>query len=414
MITVLLFYLFLMAIWLENVAGIKISTIHGISLLNISLYALILAWLINIIVKQKIFNPGKINYLILILSIWVICTIPFKLFFNELPNFSLAQEIIYFKNWLSPFLIFLILYNTLEHKKHCLMILNGLIIFLIITASTTIAFASGAIHFGKLKLFTAEKRTAGFIEPNQYAALLVLFIPLLLSRIISSSLKHKIIATISAILVMTALIITGSRGGVISLFIALLAYFFMLFKHKIIKSLKIVLIVFCLVPMFFMISFYLAPPHIQQMIVQRFNPTGKDSVELTSGRTILWPNAFKLFLESPIVGHGLYTALPLMKKNFPIWANTHNDYLKYMVEFGIIGTILFIMVLYTLFRKGLEAATTAQDQITMITCLSYVAGLAGFAVAMFGVNMMQPLFLFWAYSAAVLRLGQISIEAKTQ
>jgi O-antigen ligase len=129
--------------------------------------------------------------------------------------------------------------------------------------------------------------------------------------------------------------------------------------------------------------------------------------ELTSGRTLLWSRGFKLFLESPIYGHGQDTFIPLMKKNFRIWGNSHNDYLLYAVHFGLIGLAIFLLIYFSLYREAKNLINAATDKKIKFIAISYLAGLASYMVAMFGVNIIQPRYLFWAYSAVVLKYAQL-------
>jgi O-antigen ligase len=155
-------------------------------------------------------------------------------------------------------------------------------------------------------------------------------------------------------------------------------------------------------------AYFFAPSHVKEIVVNRFDISKvRDRDELTSGRNILWANGFQLFLESPLFGHGLATFIPLMKKNFHVYGNSHNDYLLYLVHYGVIGLGLFLMVLWSIFRESMHIVRHTSDAELRILSLSYFAGLSGYAVAMFGVNVIQPQFLFWVYTAVLLKYGRL-------
>ncbi len=407
MLTVIFFYFFLLVFWLENVMGLKISNIHGLSLLNIALYALLVVWAINIIKKRKIFNSGKLNGYLIILFFIVAFSIPVKYILNELPHDSLTQELIYLKAWLNPVILFFVLYNTLDNDKNCKLILNGLIFFFIVTVISTIGEATGIIQIGKLKI-VQESRSAGFAEPNQYAAYLVLFLPLFFSITLFSSGWKKIYSITIICLACISILITGSRGGIISLIFTIITYLYIFTSQKLLRIKKLLLIFIIGIPVLGTSAFFLTPANVRHNVIERFNPNmTSNTYKFTSGRTVLWKNSFELFLESPFWGHGQETIIPLMKKKFPIWGNSHNDYLLYLVEYGIIGLAAFLLILFSLFKESWINSLFCNDKWIQILSLSYFAGLSGFALAMFGVNIIKPRFLFWAYSAVILRLGHL-------
>ncbi len=409
MITVIFFYFFLLVFWLENVLGVHISTIKGISLLNIALYLMLIAWAINIVRKKKIFNPNKLNKYLIILFCVVAASIPVKYLLNEVPHESLFQELIYLKGWLNPVLLFFILYNTLDNERHCRLALGGLLVFFTITVLSTIGESTGILHIGKLKI-VQESRSAGFAEPNQYAAYLVLFLPLLFSGALFSTGIRKLLSIMLIFLAIISLIITGSRGGIISLVFACVVYCYVFASKKLIKLRTILIVILIGLPLLGGTGFLLSPQNVREKFLERFNPTHTSNAdELTSGRITLWTNSLKLFFKSPVFGHGQNTIHALMKKYFSTAGNSHNDYLLYMVHFGIVGLIIFLLILWTLFRQTWLFSEHSVDNYFVILSLSYFSGLAGFSLAMFGVNIIQPLYFLWAYSAIILRSGNINV-----
>lgn len=409
MINVALFYFFLFSFWAENVLGFKLTSLRGFSLLNLSFYLLIIVWVVVAVKKKKFFEFNGLNNTLLMLIGYVAASIPLKFLLNELPV-NLWDEITLFKGWLAPILLFFILYNSLDDEKHCRIAMFGLLIFFTVTVVTTISASSGLFHLGTIKV--EQDRSAGFAEPNQYAAYLVLFFPLLFSFALFAKTKtKKLVSWVLIFMACITLLITGSRGGVLSLFCAICIYFLVFYRKKLLNPSGFILSLIVALPLIATSAFFVAPDNVKKVVIERFDPSNaKDTDELTSGRTILWANGFKIFLSSPIYGHGQGSFVPLMKKNFRIWGNSHNDYLLYLAQYGIIGFVLFLMVLWSLFHGSWLIARYSADRDLIILVLSYFAGLTGFAVAMFAVNIIQPLFLFWAYSAIVLKSGQLAIQ----
>jgi O-antigen ligase len=411
MMSLIFFYFFLFVFWAENVLGFKLSPITGLSFMNAAIYLLFLGWILAILQTRKLIEPNRVNKYIIILFTVFLISVPLKFLHAEVPNLSIFNEIVSLKSMIDPFLLFFLLYNCLGDEKYCRLAIAGLLVFLVVSVISSIGVSAGIITmFGKLR--DIKGRTAGFAEPNQFAAYLVLFIPLLISgTLFSKNSMSKILHIGILLLSLIALMITGSRGGLISLILAMLIYFFLFFRRGTIRFSKLLPILFIGIPLLIGSAFMVSPDHVQEVVVERFDPTKtSDTQQLTSGRNIIWANGLKLFLQSPIYGHGSATFIPLMKKNFGSRYNSHNDYLLYLVHYGIIGLALFLMILWSLIRESVIIARESEDVQLNILALSYLTGLSGYAVAMFGVNIIQPQFLFWAYSAAVLKYGHLHLN----
>lgn len=408
MIAVVFFWFFLFSFWAENVLGFKLTSMLGLSLQNISFFLLFLAWAMLSIRAGRFFRPSRVNTYLVLLGLVIVASIPIKLVLNEVPNVSLFDELVNLKGWLDSVLPFVVLYNTLDKEKHCRLALVGLLVFFAVTVLSTIGVTAGFLSLGTLKV-VQEGRSAGFAEPNQYAAYIVLFIPLLFSGVLFPDARKRRLSLVGLFLALLSLLATGSRGGMIALFFTACVYGLVFSAKKLVKPRTFILALFLAAPILGVSAFFVAPDNVRETVVERFDPTkAEDSYELTSGRTTLWKHGLQLFLESPLYGHGQATFIPLMKENFHVWGNSHNDYLLYLVHYGVIGLGLFLMVLWSLFRESWSLVESSSDKGVRILALSYVSGLAGFAIAMFGVNVIQPMMLFWAYSAVILRYGRLS------
>jgi len=406
MITTLLFFLFLLSFWLETVFGVKISKIPGLSLQNIILYIFLILWLIKSLLGGRFINYSKVNKYIIFFCLIAVVSIPVKYLLPEISGLKLTNEIIFLKNWINPFLLFLIICNTVEDKETNNKVFFLLLTFLMVTVLTTIGMVTGVLKIGVLSV--KNSRSAGFAEPNQYAAYIVLFFPVVFSGLYAFRQKAiNILSMLFIVLTLVSLLMTGSRGGLLALFFGMVYYFYQSARLNMIKILPIIILITLVFPLAFATSFYLAPKAVRVEVLERFDPrNSSDTAELTSGRTLLWARGLKLFLRSPIYGHGQNSFIPLMKKNFRIWGNSHNDYLLYLVDFGLVGLVIFLMIFFSLYREVIELLKSTTNRQLKFFAISYLAGLAGYCFAIFGVNVIQPRYLFWAYSAVALKYVQ--------
>ena len=146
-----------------------------------------------------------------------------------------------------------------------------------------------------------------------------------------------------------SLVYTYSRGA----YIALIAGFLLLGAIKE-RKLLILLALFLI--------FWRALVPIS--VVERVDMTHQEDGELEDSAAIrigLWQAATRMFTESPLIGRGFNTFQYTFKGE--VWKDTHNYYLKVLVELGILGLISFIMFLIAAFKVGWKLYSEAPDGI---------------------------------------------------
>jgi O-antigen ligase len=405
-------YFFLFSFWAENSLGFQLTDIPGLSLFNLSFYLLMIVWAYSVVFKTRIFRSNAVNNWLILLICYVVLTIPIKILIEDIPRISLASELISLKVWVNPFLIFFIIINIIDDEKTCKKSLIGLIVLLIVTAISTPLISLKVIDIGTTYFFY-EGRAAGFAEPNQYAGYLVLFIPLILTYVLfEKKLFFKSVSIFLLLIIFIALVTTGSRGGIISFLASMIFYLFTLNRKRMIMLPTLVATIFivCLIGA---ISFAVAPSEVTDTVTERLDPTKSESIEeYTAGRLKTWRKGIKLFIQKPIVGHGQRTFTYLLEKQFGMHLAAHNQYLNYLVEFGIIGLSLFIILYYQLFKLILKQQNMITDLWTQKLCIGYVTGLIGYSISMLAVNMSNPRYIFWFYAAIILRYTQLQVKEK--
>jgi O-antigen ligase len=327
-----------------------------------------------------------------------------------MPHISVKREIIQFVRWSQPLVLFFITFKIIDDKKTCYGAILGLMILMLVTSSATPLTSSGIFKIGK-SYFAGGPRASGFFEVNAFAAYLALFIPLVFTFMLFQ--KNYALRTLNAILLLVsliALITTGSRGGILSLLGGISVYLTTLYRQKVIRLLTLLQILTALT-IFSVISFVLAPTMAKTTVIQRFDPSKSESIETYSSQRInIWLRSIQLFVERPIFGHGQNTIQSLMELR--LWGKkrvAHNQYLNYLVEFGIIGCAFFILLLLKLFQVMWFYQKTTPDRWSKMLLLSYVSGLTGYTISMlFMNNLGPPRFIFWFYTAVLLKYGQLS------
>ena len=91
-------------------------------------------------------------------------------------------------------------------------------------------------------------------------------------------------------------------------------------------------------------------------------------------------------------------------ENSGIWRSAHNTYLLILYELGVIGLILFIILLISVIRqvRVLVMRTEGKEQILM----SGVAfGLFGVITTIMFIDMYSPWFYIWSFLGMSLRIA---------
>lgn len=388
------------------------TPIKGLSLMNLTIY--ILCFYVGcriVVLKQKLFEPNNINKFLFVLVLVFAFSIPIKIMLGEVQNIKISQEIIIFKNICEPLLLFFILFNLLETELDCRRAIRGLLILLILTLLTMFLVTFGIIEFGRIRVYSGEYsagRSSGFGNPNDYASYLVLFIPLILSSLLFQQTLFKRVGSVLLLLMtLIGLIITGSRGGILSLIFSLLVGLWALKHEKMIRFRTIMFVG----PFFILLcvgSYALAPSQVKETLEKKLDSKQMQGIDrFTSGRTLILRNGLSLFIESPIYGHGQDTFAQLQEQRFGISAVAHNRYLSYMVEYGIIGLAIYIMILIKIGRHIWYKIKTSKEFQGKVIFMSYFLGFCGFTFSLIGLNSYNSLYIFWIYTAVIYKYSPI-------
>jgi O-antigen ligase len=135
------------------------------------------------------------------------------------------------------------------------------------------------------------------------------------------------------------------------------------------------------------------------------------------GRQTLWPLAVQAFGASPIWGHGLGSSSGVIGQLIP-GSTMHNEYLRLLIDMGVMGTALFAAALLT-WLFGLMKAARSSSALARECALPAAGGLLAWAVISFTDNPFDYYGAFTQYigmlTAAALAaaglLGRVTCEA---
>jgi len=296
------------------------------------------------------------------------------------------------------FLLFLYSYAAIKDKKFFKALVLSMVIGAIIPA--LIGLYQFFNHSGWWDKTIGLYRIQGtFLHPATFSFYLLLIIPVVWAYWASvrksgnklASLFFLTLAAFFLFLVVASL----TRGA----WVGLLA---MIFIYGVFKNRK-----FLIAAGVVLILAYLVVPAIQSRVDDVINPKYNSSFVIRQRivDTTL-PAAFK----SPIYGYG-FGAFETIHDRYNEEAHTyeslqaHNDYLRILIELGMIGLILYISLFSSLYLKVHELIGKTRDIENKNYLFSLVIIWAGALAISFGDNILRTMevqYLLWAYTGAVL------------
>ncbi len=241
---------------------------------------------------------------------------------------------------------------------------------------------------------------ASFINQHHFAAFMEMTIGVTLALIFGQATKKdkQILLIIAAVVMGIAILLTGSRGGLISLLgvIGFLVTANLLGKTKsgansgeenkknfrrsfafVAGGLALMLVLFGAVLLLGGDESLLRGIGLQA-----------NQVDISTGRSHFWQIALKIFLAYPILGSGL-DSFGTAFTNYDTWngsfrvEQTHNDYLQILADAGIVGFACIAGFIFLLFKQSLQIIGTASDNFRRNAAIGALAGCFGVLVHSF-------------------------------
>ncbi len=389
---------------------------------------LILRPMIDIYIDTPLFSAGnipvKISSMLGVITIFIAAylffqkriykTLPFQksiavffliLIFGLFSSFAFETslvEIIRFASVMAFFIMGFALINSGQELKQCM---------LVIIASAVIpgavALYQYAVGIGITLPFEGViNRIYGtFVHPNPLAFYLVIPLVLLLFFLLESE-KRKLSYAVYCLLAPIFLVVLGltfTRGAWLALIIAL--GIIGLYRYRLIL----------LAAGMFGIVLFFTVPSINERVQ---NLVTADPLSAVSWRINLWKDAWGYVKEKPIVGYGTGTAeAKILEKRGPLFGSTkpHNDFLKIVLENGIVGLFFFLWLLASILLKTLSHYSRARSPHVKTLALFLFSASVGIFVSSFADNMLAntPIqWMYWSMMGAFFAVAGTKVEKR--
>ncbi|MFQ5953261.1 MAG: O-antigen ligase family protein [Candidatus Omnitrophota bacterium] len=341
----------------------------SISLVEVAAGVMIAAWLVKTAVSRDLrFLRSVPVRLIILFFLWTVLSCLNSDYFSESFRGVFSKVAKYS-------LIFIIAATSLRKER----IIKRT--FFVIAATAVVICANGFFqyfagfdlirHRQLISLDYLRRISSSFVHPNDFGVYLIIvstvFISFVLSR--NSDLKYRISALIALLFSLGALFLTKSRGAWISFSAAFLVLGILKSRRMVAVFLAILLVIFVMLP-------YTAQERIFSLADLKSGTTWE--------RLMLWKGTINMIKEHPVLGFGINT----YSRNFPKYRPpdypdarySHNCYLHMASEVGIVGALLFLIFLVTVFVYSLMGILRMSVGPRKSISTGLFAGLVGFSL----------------------------------
>ncbi len=213
-----------------------------------------------------------------------------------------------------------------------------------------------------------------FVNQHHFASFMQMTSGVTLGFLLGSHFKRdkKILLAIATVVMGVAVILTGSRGGLIGLIsvVSLVGILSLILDRKAARvgsmarktqfgrRVAVGVGTVALLTVVFGIALFVGG---EDSLLRGIGMTLPDT-DVTTGRSYIWSIALQIFWDNPLIGVGwdafgtAFTRYDTRSGLFRV-EQAHNEYLQFLSEAGILGFICLASFIYLLFRRSLQTIT---------------------------------------------------------
>ncbi len=291
--------------------------------------------------------------------------------------------------------------SLLADRRRCRQVVSLLIVLGAIIAFQAIlqkGIGNGRLLWLRLPPDGGSQFVGSFAYRNQFAAYMEMLVPLALAFCFfyHPSLKGwtswrgrlavffshprgnlQLLLAFAAVLMITSIVLSTSRAGIISVFTACIFLTFILKRYPEGKHHSTYLLI-----IFLCIAFLTGGISLEA-ILARFDFFNKNLNQITDGRLAFWKDGLPLIKDYLLTGSGLGTygnIFPTYSSSFIVGGRTfiyhpHNEYLEALSDLGLIGLTLLGCFFYSVGRSAYAGYRERRDLFARYLFIAAAAGL---------------------------------------
>lgn len=296
-------------------------------------------------------------------------------------------------------------------------------VFIIILFSSLMSFfgiiqhLSGSEWIYGIRQVTYAFPFASFINRHHFAGFMEMTIGLTLSLLYGSSTRKdkKLLLIIAIILMGISVVLTGSRGGILSL-LGVIAFVTIInltnksdnygeYETSSSKSYTGLILVGSSLALLLALLGSVLFLGGDNSLMRGVGMTAQ--ADVSNGRTHFWQTALQIFINNPIIGTGL-DSFGIAYTKFDTWNGTmrveqaHNDYLQILSDAGILGFACAAAFIFTLYKKGFRLLTETTNRFgrgILVGCLAGCFGILMHSFVDFPLRTPSNAFFFLTLAA---------------
>jgi O-antigen ligase len=239
-----------------------------------------------------------------------------------------------------------------------------------------------------------------WVNPNQYAGFMVMMCPLALALFFTLqpqgkkriAAKERFLLLLSTpagnlklflgfgiILIVSSLFLSHSRGGILSIIVSFICFFFCLNATSI-KMRKQSFLFFTAALLFAAALFNWQP------VVNKFSSTiDLQHQIIQDGRIMAWKDSLAIIGDFPLTGTGFGTfadSYPLYKSftDIYVYDHAHNDYLELLTDGGMPAFLFFVWFMWIILKNGWQQLQKRRDPQAVLLTAGALSGVTGMLV----------------------------------
>src|SRR5579863_8980908 len=323
----------------------------------------------------------------------VVIALQFVLRVSVYRHDSIAQAMLYCAYGMLCFLANQNLLRASQARK------VALILALFGVTIACLALLQGVAPNGKL-YWVRQPRLGGwiygpYVNHNHYAGLMELLapVPLIISLSRLADEKTRIAAGIAAAIMVGTIFLSGSRGGMLAIFVELAVLGIVLSRQKR-RSLRIAFAIAAFAVVLVSLLVWLGGKELSTRVS---SISTEARGEISGGmRLSIDRDSIQMFRQRPILGWGIGT-FPVVYPQFrSFYTNffvneAHNDYLQLLCEMGLLGFGTMVWFLIVLYLRAIPKTKNWMSEVSGAVTVSCVLGATGILVhSVLDFNLQTP------------------------
>ena len=300
----------------------------------------------------------------------------------------------YIKMNIKYFIVFMVMIKIIDSSRRLDLVIRVFVACGVCMAlKTIINYLTGQTSLHGVYTSSRAMSIGIFGDPNDLALLYNVTLPFVLFFLVKA--KKKFLPFVGILMIITAIILTFSRGGFLGL-CAVGVGFSILYARKRKKYLVFML-------MIVLLFWFLAPPEYSERISSIFDWEVDPETGETGTRMDAWRLVIREGLKQPVLGVGAGSSYYVAGTGSDDWHLIHNSFIQIFSESGLLG-LFFYLLLFYLPYKQYRAAVRLDHRDVGVHLLRFSMIVVSFFS--YGVTIV---FLPQAYSPILYTLTGIAI-----